>query len=396
MRLKVYKSVIVPEDERGGIVNGGISYTSSSGLELIQSYGIALRSDTYDYFYERISPDNGRTWLKPQLAFKSKRTKGGVIRYSGFSYFLDKDKDTLIRFYGEGFYPKDNPILALWDPHYQIYDRYSKNWSESKSITEEILERRPSAFERGLLMISCSFPIKISKDFIIVPCQLKAMRDGKVWFPFPHYFSPFYESAVLIGKWSGSSVKWEISEKVTIDPNVSCRLCEPTVVELSDGTLFMIMRGDNGAFPEKPGYKWFSISEDHGYTWACPEPLRFTDGKPVYSPSSCSYVFRSEKTGKIYWIANILDRNPIGNRPRYPLQIVEIDEESLRVKRDAMLVIDDKKPEDHPAIQFSNFRCYQDRENGDLVLLMARYGEKGDSPELILRSPLYLYRIELD
>ena len=396
MRLKEYKSIIVPEDPRGGIVNGDVSYISSTGLELIQSYGIALKSDTYDYFYERISLDNGKTWSKPKLIFKGKRTRDGVVRYSGITYFLDEDRNVLIKLYGKGFYPHDNPILALWDPHYQIYDRSSESWSKGISITEIVLEGQPSAFERGSLMISCSFPIKTSNGLIIVPCQLKAIQKGKIWFPFSNYFSPFYESAVLIGRWQGSSIKWEISEKITIDPNISCRLCEPTVVELNDGTLFMIMRGDNGAFPEKPGYKWFSLSEDHGYTWTEPKPLMFTDGKPVYSPSSCSYAFRSKKTKKIYWIANILNRNPIGSRPRYPLQIVEIDEEGLKVKRETMLVVDDKKPGDHPAVQLSNFRCYQDRESGDLVILMARYGERGSTSELVLRSPLYLYRVELD
>ena len=387
---------MIPEDPRGGIVNGDVSYTSSKTLELIQSYGIALKSDTYDYFYERTSPDNGRTWTEPRLIFKSKRTKNGVIRYSGITYFLDQDRNILVRFYGEGFYPNDNPIKALWDVYYQIYNRNSKSWSKSESITENVLKRQSSVFEKGSLMISCSSPIKTSNGLIIVPCQLKAIRNGKIWFPFPNYFSPFYESAVLIGKWCGSSIKWEISEKITIDPNICCRICEPTVVELNNGTLFMILRGDNGAFPEKPGYKWFSLSEDYGYTWTAPKPLRYTNGKPVFSPSSCSYVFRGEKIGKIYWIANILNENPVGNRPRYPLQIVEIDEENLRVKKETMLVIDNKRPEDSPAVQLSNFRCYQDKENGDLVLLMARYGEKGSSPELVLQSPLYLYRIELD
>ena len=238
-------------------------------------------------------------------------------------------------------------------------------------------------------------PIKTSKGKIIVPCQLKAVRNGKIWFPFPNYFSPFYESAVLIGEWSRGVVKWELSEIITIDPNISCRLCEPTVVELKDGRLSMVMRGDNGAFPEKPGYKWYSVSEDGGYTWTKPKPLKYTNGKPIFSPSSCSLLFRSWKTGKIYWIANILDKNPVGNRPRYPLQIVEIDEEKLAVKKETMLVIDDRKRGDSPLVQFSNFRYYQDRVTGDLVILMARYGEKSGK-ENILRSPLYRYVIELD
>ena len=396
MRVKVHGELMVPEDPRGGIVNGDISYTSSSGLELIQCYGVAIKSDTYDYFCERVSPDNGRTWLEPRLQFVSRREGDCVVRYGGFTYFLDPVEDRLVRLYGVGRYPGDNPILALWDVQCQVYDRSERDWGEPVSVSEEVLEKQPSAFERGALMISRSSPIRTSRGLMLVPCQLKAVRGGRVWFPFPHYFSPFYESAVLIGRWRGSSLEWELSEVVTIDPSVSCRLCEPTVVELRDGKVLMIMRGDNGAFPDRPGYKWFSVSEDGGYTWSEPQPLRYTDGEPLYSPSSCSYAFRSEKTGKVYWVANILDRNPVGNRPRYPLQIVELDEEEIAVKRETMVVIDDRRPGDSPAVQLSNFSCYQDRETGDLVLVMARYGERGDCPDLILRSPLYLYRVELD
>ncbi len=396
MKLKVYKQLMIPEDERGGIANGDISYTCVDKLELIQSYGIIIRSDTIDCFYERRSHDNGKTWTKPKLIFKSEYFKDYSVRYSGITYFLDESKNILLRFYNKGIYPNDNPILATWEVYYQIYDRGKDEWEKPISITCEIKEKYPSINKRGILFISCSFPIRSSKGIILVPCQLKALKNGKIWFPFPNYFSPFYECAVLIGKWRGSTIEWDISDIITIDPNVSCRLCEPTIVELKDERLFMIMRGDNGAFPHKPGYKWYSISEDGGYTWTKPKPLKFDDGKPVYSPSSCSYVFRSRKTEKIYWIANILDRNPIGNRPRYPLQIVEIDEENLVVKRNTMLIIDNKRPEDPPLVQFSNFRCYEDKETGDLVLVMARYGEKGSSPNLLLRSPLYLYRIELE
>ncbi|HIE14885.1 TPA: exo-alpha-sialidase, partial [Candidatus Bathyarchaeota archaeon] len=244
------------------------------------------------------------------------------------------------------------------------------------------------------LAISCSFPIKTSKRKIILPAQIKAFDEyGNIWFPFKNYFSPFYESIVLIGEWRKGKVAWEKGGKVTIDPNISCRLCEPAVAELEDGRLLMICRGDNGAFPDKPGYKWVSISDDGGYNWTKPQPLTFDDGTKLFSPSSCSHLFRSWRTGKLYWIANVLKQNPVGNRPRYPLIIAEIDEDKLAVKRKSMLVIDDRMPGEPELVQLSNFRCYQDRATGDLVMIMARYGECKDDWR---RSPLYLYRVHLD
>lgn len=398
MKIVEARKVFVPEIGGRGIINGDISYTSRSGLELIHSYGVIQGSDRYDEYRERFSSDNGATWTEPRLQLAMEEVEGGTVRRYITAYFLDEEKDTLLRFLNVGFYPRDDPSLALWEVYYQLFEREGRAWSEPIRVeSDEATEDQPfPGVPRGSLAISCSLPIKIEGGKIVVPCQLKAFKDGKVWFPFKHYFSPFYESAFLIGRWRKGMLAWEMSEKITIDPNVCCRLCEPTVVELEGGSLLAIMRGDNGAFPERPGYKWASTSEDGGYSWTEPAPLKYDGGDPLLSPSSCSALFRSWKTGKIYWIANILDGNPVGNRPRYPLQIAEIDEDTLAVRRETITVVDDRLEGDSPMVQLSNFRFYQDRTSGDLVLLMARYGERGSGRDLILRSPLYRYRIRLE
>ncbi len=397
MRLKVYRRISIPEPPGGGVVNGGVSYVSREGVELIQCYGIVVGSDRYDMYVERFSQDNGATWSRPRPVFRSRRVKGGVVRYTEPNFFLDEERNVLLRFFGKGFYPGDQPKLALWQVYYQVFDQQGRSWSKPEPVRGGDAgegEVFPGIRE-GSLAVSCSYPIRTSRGKILVPAQVKAFDEkGRIWFPFPNYFSPFYEPVVLLGEWRRGRLVWEVGEKVSIDPNVSCRLCEPTVAELGDGTLVMISRGDNGAFPEKPGFKWLSVSEDGGYTWSKPKPLRFDDGGRLYSPSSCSYLFRSWRTGKLYWVANIVGRNPVGNRPRYPLVIAEFDEEKLAVKRRTVFIIDDRRPREPETVQLSNFRCYQDRVTGDLVLFMARYGEK-PGKENILRSPLYMYRVEL-
>ncbi|HDI75064.1 MAG TPA: exo-alpha-sialidase [Thermoprotei archaeon] len=399
VRIKVSKRVLIPEELEGGIVIGDVSYVCRESDILVLSYGVIVGSDRYDKWHEVFSYDNGKTWTKTRYLFSAKQTKKGVYRYSGLTYFLDEEKDTLIMLYDRGFYPEDTPTKALWQVYWRILDKSTFEWSPEKEVRALDTDDEKYIFPgvmRGSLAISRSVPIKTKQGKILVPCQLKAMDDkGNIWFPFSHYFSPFYESAFLIGEWKHGEIVWEISEKITIDPYVSCRLCEPTVVELKDGRLFTIMRGDNGAFPEKPGYKWYSISEDGGYTWTPPKPLKYDDGSPLYSPSSCSLLFRNTRTGKVYWIANIVDKNPVGNRPRYPLCIAEIDEEKLAVKKKTVTIIDTKRPEDSPMVQLSNFRSYEDRKTGDIVLFMARYGERGNKGDLIIRSPLYMYRIRL-
>ena len=398
MELKASREIFVPDTPEGGIVNGAISYTSKEGLELIHIYGVVVGSDRYDLFRERFSPDNGASWSEPRPIglFKSLEVEGGLTRCGEIALFLDEETDILLRFFNKGFYPKDTPKLATWRVHYQTFDRDNREWSIPLEVRSEEA-REGEVFpdvKAGSLAISCSFPIKTSGGKILLPAQVKAFDEhGRIWFPFPNYFSPFYEPIVLLGEWRGGRIVWEASRKVTIDHNVCCRLCEPAVAELEDGRLLMICRGDNGAFPEKPGHKWLSVSEDGGYTWTYPRPLTFSDGGSLYSPSSCSLLFRSWKTGRLYWIANVVKENPVGNRPRYPLVIAEIDEERLAVKRETILVIDDKRPNEPELVQLSNFRCYQDRETGELVILMARYGEREDDWR---RSPLYLYRVGLE
>jgi hypothetical protein len=182
----------------------------------------------------------------------------------------------------------------------------------------------------------------------------------------------------------------------TGDPEKTCRgLLEPTVVELSDGRIAMICRGDNGAYPERPGYKWLLLSDDGGESWSEPTPLGCTDGEPVESPSSGSAVFRSIRDGRLYWIANLClgDERPRGNRPRDRLVFVELQEEPFALKRDTLISIDQRGPDDSPSLGLSNFRFYQDRDTGNVVLFLTRHGER--SAEGWQDADYYRYEIRL-
>lgn len=100
----------------------------------------------------------------------------------------------------------------------------------------------------------------------------------------------------------------------------------------------------------------------------------------------------SEDNGKLYWISNILKENPDGMRPRYPLQIAEVDEEKIAIIKETITIIEDKQKGDSPLVQFSNFKVYEDRETYEFVLTMARIQERGERD---LTSPAYQYRIEV-
>jgi hypothetical protein len=53
---------------------------------------------------------------------------------------------------------------------------------------------------------------------------------------------------VLIGTWTdGDRLQWTMSQRVQADPKRTTRgLIEPTLAELPDGHILMVMRGSNG------------------------------------------------------------------------------------------------------------------------------------------------------
>ena len=56
-------------------------------------------------------------------------------------------------------------------------------------------------------------------------------------------------------------------------------LVEPTIAELADGRLMMVMRGSNDADNELPSHKWRALSADGGQNWGAVEPWTYSDGE---------------------------------------------------------------------------------------------------------------------
>lgn len=193
-------------------------------------------------------------------------------------------------------------------------------------------------------------------------------------------------SLCFIGKWNPEArdYHWTAGKRVEISPDVSSRgLMEPEVAELKNGRVLVIWRGSNGGLdPAKsPGRKWFSVSTDGGLTLGEVRELKYDDGSRFYSPSSIHRMIRHGVTGKLYWIGNISAVPSRGNWPRYPLVIAEVDEEIPALKKDTVTAIDDRRPRQTAAIEFSNFSLLEDRRSNTLELYLTCYGEFGEFPE---------------
>jgi len=218
----------------------------------------------------------------------------------------------------------------------------------------------------------------------------KTIHYQKTW-------APVDEVVTVIGEWTTQNdLAFRLGQPFSLEPERSSRgLDENTLIELPDSRIAAICRGDNSAFPDKPGYKWLSFSADDGNTWSSPTPFPATGGDPIESGANGSALFRSLKNGRLYWLGNLALRGERakGNWPRSPLCLVEVQEQPFALRRDTLFVVDERGYNDSPRVQMSNFRFYQDRETGDLLIFLTRYGEQSEKQWML--ADYYRYRVEL-
>ena len=202
----------------------------------------------------------------------------------------------------------------------------------------------------------------------------------------------------VIGEYNRSgpgALEWRLGKALNIEPAISSRgLDENALAELADGRIAAICRGDNSMFPEKPGYKWLSFSQDDGETWSAPVPLPATGGDPIESGANGSALcFAPSRTGSCFgwatWRCAANGQKTTG-RAR-PWSSSKCRKKRFALKRDTIFAVDERAFNDSPRVQMSNFRFYQDRETGDVVIFLTRYGER--SAEQWMLADYYRYRV---
>jgi hypothetical protein len=364
-------------------------YITPDGLALIANGGF--------------SPDNGRTWtpLKPTPDFDSGLPHG--YRREWHPPFYDAVTGRVLRIINSmdtpGLDPKiEEPPDAL--KTYYLRYRVSTDGGKTYLFDEPIVQKGPySAAEpfagvkvgRNAIFMgdAGSLPLRTRQGKILVPAQVcLADEKGALWSPGGGF--TYTDVLILIGTWKDDGrMEWETSERVQADPARSTRgMIEPTLAEMPDGRLLLVMRGSNGGTKDRefkiPGYRWYAVSADGGYHWTKPEPWCYEDGTQFFSPSSMSQLLH-HSSGRTFWIGNISPTNPQGNSPRWPLFIGEVDQKTLRLIKDSLLTIDTLTPEDKAGVELCvHSAVFEDRETGEVVVPMLRYtgGYKSNVPLL--------------
>jgi hypothetical protein len=385
----VSKEIFIDHENGRPPASGFVSYIHRTKPILMHCFGRQDYSDGYDDYAVSISRDNGKTWSKPEMRWKSSIVPEGKMRYAEPAAFFDADLGKLIVLIDHTLYPKDKlNVDTEYGLELNIYDTGRQKWTERRELKFPG-QRTPA--------MSFSFPLKTTRGRLLFPGMRKtvdaagkAAQFGKTWAPVDEVMTVIGECA------AGGELTWRLGQPLNIAPERSSRgLDENALIELRDGRIAAVCRGDNSAFPDQPGYKWLSFSRGDGETWSAPVPLPAAGGEPLESGANGSALFRSIKNGRLYWMGKFALRGERanGNWPRSPLVIVEVQEEPFALKRETIFAVDERGYNDSARVQMSNFRFYQDRETGDVVIFLTRYGEHSAKEWMLANQ--YRYRVRV-
>jgi hypothetical protein len=386
-------------------------FETKPGL-LMKFYSYIARSDTTEISYIQFSEDGGNTWTDAKNIATGNKTDKGIERYYYRNSIVNGDK--LISMKIRGILPTDDPLEGL--KHWSTWYLVSDDGGKTNKIEEQVIMDGPDygknhpvdgvwAGKNSLMMGDrTELPIitKYQKEdsdngHILLPVQVTPIgAEGCYYNPGGGY--TYHYSAVIHGEFlEDGRIRWfYMTEPVNNKPEESTRgAIEPTIIELKDGRILMVMRGSNGGKYDSeckiPSYRWHSVSNDGGKTFSKPRPWAYTDGYKFYSPSSCSQLME-HSNGRYYWIGNINRQNSRANMPRNPLYICEVDPDTLMLKKDTRCVIADVEDGQSQDTTFSNFYAREESGTGDVLVYMTSFHA---DPDNVFGADAYEYRIRM-
>jgi hypothetical protein len=388
--VETQENYIVPPKGRG-FLNPSTVYATNPNApgygHLVQIVQESDGSDSSAGIRIRRSADNGATWSVLTYIERYRQIGNDRLKYGPASLFADPDNGLMVLFAQEAYY-EDNRIDSTWKKRRIVYRISADNgltWSDHIKLIQAGADRAGRPFDETYWMEGAVYgrnmsttiggmAIKIRGDGpnrgkILLPFQIQQVdANGALLMP---VWGGYMASGCLIGAWEEDlcDLTWGCSNQVIVPHTESSRgVFEPSVAELPDGRVVMVMRGSNAGLNGVKGVKFVSISDDQGKTFSSPTPLLFDDGAPMLSSSSMSLLVRGSD-GRVWYCGVITDQEPQGNAPRYPVCLAEIDPVTVAVRRDTVVVVADRRPGDPPGVQYVNHWVYEDPARNGFVVL---------------------------
>ena len=427
--MTVQGEILSPMEEENRYLAIYDKYTDFEGLRRERHETSSGQSDFHETHRVCYSDDNGRTWGPWKDVYdKGYERIGANGEHERMFHNFDADTYNPVhrnyvsvgmeRIFANGheaayrqFWGKaemgfsDHCYLCVRQPGSDVSTPYLIKFEEGAEydpadpVNENYFSRNVAYFGKPWILKNGDVVFAIAP--LVATCCRMLGIDVKEIFP----SNPYIHHGLLVGrgKWNGEKYDLTFSRPTVISDLKSSRgVDEPLIAELNSGRILVIFRGSNVQSkawntriePGTPGHKWFCYSDDGGKTFTEPVPWHFDNGEVIYSSATLSRFLRSSKNGKLYWFGNITDHRVNGSYPRYPLQIVEVDETYGTAKRDKLTVIDTRREGESELVQLSNFVLLDDRETGDIECYLTKIGILNEKNRW--RTPAVRYRIRLE
>ena len=245
--------------------------------------------------------DNDPATQNDEVSAKYAVKEKGIVKFAPRN-FVDPEENLLIRVYGHQEYGIDTDSavkgtmfegMLTMKSTYEISRDEGLTWSESRQFIQKGQEYDEEHWARD---------IYCGKQGGGTGGQFLKLNNGELLTPLNRFFiedNHLRENvACFLGRWNQdkTGVDWDLGEYVSVDPRLSgCGVSEPSVAQLKDGRLFMIMRASKSEITNLPSFKYYAVSEDNGRTWSETKVLTYPDGSVIYSPSCYPTAFCSLK-----------------------------------------------------------------------------------------------------
>jgi len=182
-----------------------------------------------------------------------------------------------------------------------------------------------------------------SGNYAVMSADPIVCQSGRWVLAFYHRgTATYFTSSVLYSDNQGSA--WIKGGDV---PSANAAVCEPAIVELSDGTLLMYMRDDN--YPNGGKFQYMSKSNDGGLSWSAPVAA-------IQSPRCQSQMLKlHDGSFAITWP----DVSSPANSPRYPF-VLRISTDDCTSWSPSLII-------ESGSHDFSNHGMCQ-RSNGEVIV----------------------------
>ncbi len=368
---------------------GYARHTGDDLVETVRHEALHFAADGERHYfarrlYRRRSADNGATWGAPEELASDRPQQSAGSRTFGYGTWLHPTRELLIERFVTTHADPAQPMFRIGNVmqrHYRAHYRLSTDGGRTWTAAQPVVDERPGYDERHWAP-----GVTVGEMGAVIDGQPVALPDGTLVFGFTrlhaaapaadrspraqeHYATVIYAQARPDA--AGTRLAWTFGAPIAVPFPTACGgCCEAATLALGGSRVVCTMRCQGDAALGIESSRQLCVSDDGGLTWSAPEPLRYDDGAPAWTPASVHQFFTSSLTGKSYVIANLLDRPSFDQTPRYPLCVAEFDCATCRVRRATVRVIQALPPGAPAERRYTNWGQYEDRRTGELVLLL--------------------------